>query len=105
MKAAAQSGAGAGKSVLLCSPSDSVAIALEPLEPDDVVQVPANSTVLEVRLQGKVPAFHKFSLCRIPQGQVVLKQGEAIGTALREIAPGEHVHVHNLSSLRARTCA
>jgi altronate dehydratase small subunit len=93
--------AGQGKSVLLCHPTDNVAIAMEQLESGDVVLVDGKDDVLEVRLQSRIPVFHKFSLRPIPNGRVVFKQGEAIGKATQDIALGEHVHVHNLSSLRA----
>jgi hypothetical protein len=38
----------------------------------------------------------------IPAGASVIKYGSAIGVATREIAPGTHVHTHNVSSARGR---
>jgi altronate dehydratase small subunit len=35
-------------------------------------------------------------------GANVLKYGQVIGRATRAIAPGEHAHVHNFDSARAR---
>jgi altronate dehydratase small subunit len=35
-------------------------------------------------------------------GDSIIKYGEVIGVATREIAPGQHVHVHNLESRRGR---
>ncbi|HVZ44176.1 MAG TPA: UxaA family hydrolase [Ramlibacter sp.] len=97
-----RSAATGSRSAMICKPSDSVAIALKPVEAGDLLRVVVDDKPLEIRLLGPLPTFHKFAVHRIPAGQVVLKQGEAIGVALRDIAPGEHVHVHNLSSLRAR---
>lgn len=55
------------------------------------------------RLQGGmeiapgVPFGHKAALRPIGRGEPVIKYGVAIGHATRDIAPGEHVHVHNCS--------
>lgn len=53
------------------------------------------------RLQGGmeialgVPFGHKAALRPIGCGEPVIKYGVTIGHATRDIAPGEHVHVHN----------
>jgi hypothetical protein len=41
---------------------------------------------------------HKIAVVPIPVGQRVFKYGAPIGSATREIRPGEHVHTHNLKS-------
>ncbi len=43
---------------------------------------------------------HKLALTAIPAGTAVLKYHEVIGRASGDIAPGEHVHVHNVVSAR-----
>ncbi len=46
---------------------------------------------------------HKFALRAIAAGEKVIKYGMSIGTAKTNIAPGEHVHTHNLvTSLNER---
>lgn len=45
---------------------------------------------------------HKAAMSAIAKGGAVVKYGEVIGAASRDIAPGAHVHVHNVESLRAR---
>lgn len=42
-----------------------------------------------------VPFGHKVALAPIRKGEPVIKYGVAIGRATRDIAAGEHVHVHN----------
>jgi hypothetical protein len=37
-------------------------------------------------------------LCRIAKGKNIIKYGNPIGRALKAIEPGEHVHIHNLTS-------
>ena len=51
-----------------------------------------------VTVASDVPAGHKIATRAIPAGATVLKYGYSIGVATRDIAPGEHVHSHNLSS-------
>ncbi len=48
-------------------------------------------------LTGDIPAGHKFALATVAAGQSVIKLGEHIGVASQTIAPGEHVHSHNLA--------
>lgn len=42
-----------------------------------------------------VPFGHKVALRPIGRGEPVVKYGVAIGRATRDIAAGDHVHVHN----------
>ena len=41
---------------------------------------------------------HKYARRAIAAGEAVIKYGMPIGHATRDIAPGEHVHVHNLAT-------
>jgi len=43
-----------------------------------------------------IPAGHKLALKAIPDGAPVRKYGQVIGFAKGDIAPGDHVHTHNL---------
>jgi hypothetical protein len=45
-----------------------------------------------------LPAGHKVSLVPIARGSNIIKFGVPIGSATRDIAAGEHVHVQNLAS-------
>lgn len=45
-----------------------------------------------------VPAGHKFALKDIKKGENVIKYGEIIGEATRDIKKGEWVHTHNVKS-------
>ncbi|HEY2357144.1 MAG TPA: altronate dehydratase family protein [Phenylobacterium sp.] len=78
-------------SVLTIDPRDDVAVALEP--------VAAGEPVADgVHAAGDIPGGHKVALRAIAKGQVVRKYGWPIGHALADIAPGEHVHSHNLAT-------
>lgn len=86
----------AGKAIQL-DPRDNVATALAALPAGAAVAIGAAS----VTLACDIPRGHKFALRPIPKGQAAIKYGQPIGRATRDIAPGEHVHVHNLQSQRA----
>ena len=51
---------------------------------------------------GDIPYGHKIAIADIAAGQTIVKYGESIGVASREIAVGDYVHVHNLDSMRGR---
>lgn len=59
--------------------------------------VPAGSLIAaeNVVSTGTVPEGHKIATRRVVEGEPILRYGEIIGFASREIAPGEHVHTHN----------
>ncbi len=90
------------KRAVLVHPRDNVATALDQLEPGDTVTIAAGETQLTVKLAVSIPSGHKFSLYVVKTGSPILKYGETIGTATKDIGPGEHVHVHNVASNRAR---
>ena len=49
-------------------------------------------------VKAAIPLGHKIAACPIAAGAKVLKYGVPIGSATCDIAPGEHVHTHNLRS-------
>ncbi|HWU94821.1 MAG TPA: altronate dehydratase family protein, partial [Sphingomonas sp.] len=72
------------------APNDSTATALRDLE--------AGEQALGVTLSEPVAKGHKVAVKPIAAGEPVLKFGFPIGVATRDIAPGEHVHTHNVST-------
>jgi altronate dehydratase small subunit len=55
-----------------------------------------------VTLLQDVAFGHKVCIAEIARGGDVLKYGQVIGRATQSITLGEHAHVHNLDSARAR---
>jgi len=80
--------------LLRIDPQDNVAVAITALEAGWTVAVEGRVIVLI----DAAPMGHKVAVEAIAAGQKVLKYGAPIGTATRNIRPGEHVHVHNLRS-------
>jgi altronate dehydratase large subunit len=83
---------------LLMHSGDDVALAVKDLCAGDVIRMDGDSIVL----RQPIPSGHKFALRPIGRGDLVRKYGQPIGRATSAIAPGEHVHVHNVESLRGR---
>jgi altronate dehydratase len=77
---------------------DNVAMALSDFQKGDAVLIEGATIVFK----DPVEYGHKFALKDLRAGEPVVKFAETIGVASRDIAAGEHVHVHNLKSLRAR---
>ena len=83
---------------------DNVAtIFAEQVQGGDVIQVrDKKGETTEVRALESIPYEHEIALQDIAKGQIIVKYGEEIGMASADIRTGEHVHIHNLESMRAR---
>ena len=91
-------------------------IALKVTDKDNVATIFANGitdgTEVEIRdkkgnsepvtVRGDVPYGHKIAVRDILKGELIVKYGEEIGVATKNIARGEYVHVHNLDRMRGR---
>lgn len=69
---------------------------------DIAVGLPADGARVRLQVREDIAFGHKSAICAIAAGDEVLKYGEVIGRATCDIAPGEHVHVDNVESLRGR---
>jgi altronate hydrolase len=78
------------------NPNDNVAVAGVNMSAGTHLEVEG----LTIAIREAIDAGHKFALVDIPEGGQVIKYGEVIGRARRSIQNGEHVHQHNLESLR-----
>lgn len=75
-------------------PEDQIAIVTANLAQGQQVTVGGAT----VTLSGAVKLGHKFALAPIAKGDPVRKYGQVIGFASQAIAPGDHVHVHNIEA-------
>ncbi len=85
--------------VIRLHPSDNVVIAS--------ARLPKGAQVgdLGVEALANIPSGHKVAIAAIKRGETVLKYGQVIGQATGDIAPGEHVHTHNLNVSDLRRAA
>ena len=70
------------------------------LNPNDNVVVARVDLLPGAELEGlpatqRIPAGHKVATRPIPTGEPIRKFDQIIGFATTDIAPGEHIHVHN----------
>lgn len=89
-------------SVVIMKSVDNVATCLKDIAAGQVVEASAEGSIRSVTLQDDIPFGHKIALSDIAKGDDILKYAEVIGLASQAIAAGEHVHVHNVESIRAR---
>jgi altronate hydrolase len=75
-------------------PEDNIAVAARHLQPGQTFSHAGGTLTLASR----IGLGHKVALVPIAKGQPVCKYGQIIGFASRDIAPGEHVHVHNVTA-------
>lgn len=92
----------AGWDALVLHPDDDVAVALRDLDAGASVRIRRLEEVVALQANEAIALGHKLALRGLAAGETVRKYGAAIGAATRPIAPGDHVHVHNLVSLRGR---
>ena len=72
--------------------ADTVAVALRDLGAGTLIEIGERS----VTLSADIARGHKLALAPHGPGDAVIKYGLPIGRATTAIAPGDHVHVHNL---------
>jgi altronate hydrolase len=76
------------------APADNVAIATRHLPAGGSFTLDGQT----ITLSGRVGLGHKIALRPIKKGEAIHKYGQIIGFASENIAPGDHVHVHNVAA-------
>ena len=80
--------------LLQLSPHDNVAAARQTIAAGERVLIAGQMVTVEQ----EIPPGHKVAVRPIAVGQKVIKYGAPIGSATRDIAPGQYVHTHNIKS-------
>ena len=86
---------------LMMDNKDNVATAIAELHAGEAVSVLVNSERLEVKLGEAIRFGHKFAVKPINKGEDVVKYGQSIGRSTSAIAVGQHIHTHNVESMRS----
>jgi altronate dehydratase len=86
---------------LVLNEKDDVAVLVRPVAAGEFVTVGGARGTFTLRAKAATPLGHKLALHALAAGSDVRKYGEVIGRLTADVAAGEHVHVHNLTSLRA----
>jgi altronate dehydratase small subunit len=90
------------KRALVIDPADTVANALEDIDPGDAIDAVDGARVVSLLAAERIPFGFKVALVDTPSGGEVRKYGEVIGRASQPIQRGQLVHIHNLEGLRGR---
>ena len=80
--------------LLRLHPRDNVLTVIRTLEVGERLFIEG----VETRVLARLALGHKIAARAIADGEKIVKYGAPIGSATRAIAPGEHVHTHNLRS-------
>jgi altronate hydrolase len=73
-------------------PQDNIAVARRAIPAGTELAVDGSL----VKLPAAIKMGHKFAVRPVKEGDAISKFGQVIGFASRNLAPGEHVHVHNV---------
>jgi altronate dehydratase len=76
---------------------DNVAVVAADVQAGDLVRLDGGD---ELRAIDAIPRGSKVALGPIACGEAVIRYGEEIGRATKDIAAGEYVHTHNLARER-----
>lgn len=86
---------------LVMSETDNVATLIAQAHSGDSCELRGAKTGL-LKIQSDVPYGHKVALVPLEVGDEVIKYGQVIGRITQKVSPGEHVHIHNVESIRGR---
>ena len=86
---------------MIIDEKDTVAVAIEPVKAGQAAAwLDKTGGLQEVTDVTDIPIYHKFAIRDMHKGEPVVKYGEHIGLAARDIQAGEHVHTHNVENHR-----
>ena len=88
------------RNAMIIDGKDNVAVAIEPIAKGDTVTYLRDGQETSLTALENITIYHKLAIRDIPEGEPVVKYGEHIGVAARDIKAGEHVHEHNVGSHR-----
>lgn len=90
------------RDAIAIKPNDNVATAIRNLQPGQEVTVGIGDKMRCLTLRQAIDYGHKLAIRDIACGEEIIKYAAVIGKATQDISIGEHVHVHNVESLRGR---
>ncbi|NMW85590.1 UxaA family hydrolase [Peptoniphilus sp. AGMB00490] len=88
------------KYALKVDDKDNVVTVLSPIEKGETVSYLDNGDTKEVVAQNDIPIYHKIAIRDIKMEEDIVKYGEHIGRASKDIIKGFHVHTHNIKDHR-----
>ena len=82
--------------------NDSVGVAVTDIKAGETVEgwVMEDDSTITVVSKSDIPLGHKIALAPVKAGEKIIKYSVSIGKTVQDIAVGEHVHIHNLKTVR-----
>ena len=87
------------RQVLILNPADNIAICLTDMQSGQELA----QDNLKLTFKQSIPRGHKVATADIKKGDGIIKYGERMGHATKDITRGEHVHTHNVLGDRLST--
>ncbi len=84
------------KYVMIINEKDDVAVVGEEILTNDELYYIKEGEKVFFRALDNIPIYHKVAINNVIKGNHLIKYGEKIGLASKDICIGEHVHTHNL---------
>ena len=88
------------RNAMIIDAKDNVAVAIEPIAKGDAAVYVCEGKEVSLPALEDITIYHKLATRDIAKGEPVVKYGEHIGVASSGIKAGEHVHVHNVESMK-----
>lgn len=90
------------KGILLHEANDDVGVAVMDLHAGEEISAVTleGKDVKQVKIVSDVPLGHKVAMTDMTAGKKVIEYGRVIGASSAAVSTGEHVHIHNIKSLR-----
>lgn len=80
---------------------DNVIVAIEPIAAgDQVFCTTPSGAPIQLTAVDDITIYHKIAIRELAPGDKIVKYGEHIGEAACPIHVGQHVHTHNVASVR-----
>lgn len=87
--------------VIIISPEDNVGVVIEEIKKgDNLLYIDKEGNEVKLVSKDDIRIYHKVAITEIKEEDHIVKYGEHIGVAGKDITIGEHVHTHNVVERR-----
>lgn len=83
---------------ILLNKTDTVVTVTEDIPAGASVSYLLETALVQVSSIETIPQYHKMAIVDIKTGEKIIKYGEPIGHATKNILIGQHVHTHNMDN-------
>lgn len=88
--------------VIILNSLDNTGVALDDIKKGNLVEIIIGEKLISFNTLDDIPFGFKIAISSIDNGQDIIKYGEVIGRASKNILMGELAHIHNIEGTRGR---